>query len=317
MLLSCLTTAAWAAIGETPAQGASQAPKLGWGDAAELSVVVTHGNSETETFGFRNSLTWRSELSDLRLTMDAIHANSADDRFALLEPGLTFLPGEQPPAGSSTAVEPELELDVERYFVEGRYDRKISTHLTWVGGGRWERNEDAGILNRYIAFAGIGHTWRDDERLKFKSTSALSGTFRQEEEEDPEKENSFLGIRLGWQYVQKFGPVATIENNFSSDFSTKDAGDYTLDMTTSLAVNMGKHLALKTSLQWLFNKEPALEEVDLVARVELVDPDGVPGSGDEFFRTVTTGGIEIEFGETNIRKEDFDSIFRTSLVVNF
>jgi hypothetical protein len=80
---------------------------------------------------------------------------------------------------------------------------------------------------------------------------------------------------------------------------------------------LSKHLALKVSLQLLYEAEPALEEVDLVAFVTLIDPDGIPGNGDEFFQTVPSGGTEIVFGDTDIRKDELDSIFRTSLVINF
>jgi hypothetical protein len=81
---------------------------------------------------------------------------------------------------------------------------------------------------------------------------------------------------------------------------------------------MSKRVALKVSLQWLYSHEPALEDVDVVARIEIVDPDGIPGNGDEFFRTVTEGGAEIEFDdEAQIRKEELDQVFRTSLVITF
>ena len=59
-----------------PAAAQEPAPpekKLGWHDKAELALVVTAGNSETSTFGFRNLLsrTWtdaelKFEVSGLR-----------------------------------------------------------------------------------------------------------------------------------------------------------------------------------------------------------------------------------------------------------
>ena len=63
--------------------------------------------------------------------------------------------------------------------------------------------------------------------------------------------------------------------------------------------------------------EPALEDVDMVARIEVRDPDGIPGNGDEFFETVASGGGEITFGETRVRKEELDQVFKTTLVVSF
>jgi hypothetical protein len=67
----------------------------------------------------------------------------------------------------------------------------------------------------------------------------------------------------------------------------------------------------------MYEAEPALEDVDLIARVNLVDPDGTPGSGDEFFETVSTGGSEIVIGEESILEDELDTIFRTSLVITF
>ena len=59
-----------------------------------------------------------------------------------------------------------------------------------------------------------------------------------------------------------------------------------------MSIIISDHLSLKVSLQWLFEHDPALEDADVIARVNLVDPDGVPGSGDEFFETVESGGTE-------------------------
>lgn len=80
---------------------------------------------------------------------------------------------------------------------------------------------------------------------------------------------------------------------------------------------MSKHVSLKVSLQYLFNNEPALEDVDVIARVVLEDPDGTPGTGDEFFRTVTSGGSEIVLSEGQVHKEQLDTVFRTALVIDF
>ena len=39
--------------------------------------------------------------------------------------------------------------------------------------------------------------------------------------------------------------------------------------------------------------------------------------GEEFFQTVESGGAEIVIGEESIRKDELDTIFRTSLVIAF
>lgn len=213
----------------------------------------------------------------------------------------------------STPIEP----DVGKYFAEASVSRKIAEHFKWNTGTSWDRNDDAGILSRVIVFGGLGHDWWDTDDLKFTTDYGLSYTDREEETPDPLKDSHFFGARLGFDYRNRFGKVTVYDLDFTSNFSLKDSADYNLDMTNAIAVNMGNHLALKVSLQWQFSNEPALEDVDVIARVEVIDPDGVPGNGDEFFRTIDTGGAELGLGESETRKDELDTTFRTSLVIEF
>ena len=66
---------------------------VGWFNTTELSLVVTEGNSSTDTFALKNSLTRAWEKSRVRLLFDGMRANTSDDRFLLADPGQTFLPG--------------------------------------------------------------------------------------------------------------------------------------------------------------------------------------------------------------------------------
>lgn len=55
----------------------------------------------------------------------------------------------------------------------------------------------------------------------------------------------------------------------------------------------------------------------MIARVRVVDPDGIPGNGDEYFETIQSGGSEIKLGEDSLRKQELDTTFRTSLLISF
>ena len=288
-----------------------------WSNSTDLSIVLTKGNSTTSTLGFKNLLRREWKQAWIELKMDSVRSETADDRFVILVPGVEWLPGALPPPADTITIEPESEPDVERYFLEGRYGRKIAKSREWNVGGSWDRNEDAGILNRYIVFAGLGNAWKKKEKLELSVAYGFSFTDREEEKPDPEKDNRFAGIRLSWQFLAGMGKSAVYTHDFTSNMSLSDPSDYSLDMTNAVSVTLSDHLALKVSLQWLFASEPALEEVDLKAFVELIDPDGIPGSGDEFFRTMASGGAEIDLGDADIRKEHLDTTFRTSLVINF
>jgi hypothetical protein len=294
---------------------------VGWFNTTELSLAVTEGNSATKNFAFKNSLTRRWEKSRVKLVLDGLRADTTDDRFFLTDTGQTFLPGEtNPPLTFSTVVTPEQEVDAEKYFVEGRFTKELSGSRNWNAGGSWDRNEDAGILNRSIVFGGIGNRWKDGEKLDLETSYGLSFTNREEETPDPEKEQEFAGIRLTMDLDYRVLPSTTLSYDLTGNLNVEDRSDYSADTTGSLSVTMSKRLSLKFSTQLLYNSEPALEDLDVIAWLSLIDPDLTPGNGDEFFQTVppdSPDAFEIVFGEDRARKTELDTVFRTSLVINF
>lgn len=307
---------AWA---QTPANKGKEEPKLGWSDAADLSLVLAVGNSDAQTLGFSNRLrhVWRNARFELDLT--ATRAYTSDDRYYMLTPGQQFPVGATLGEPPTTLVTPEPELDVANYLASTRYERNMTRAYFWNVGLSWDSNKDAGIVHRYIGFAGIGHTWTDTTRRRFAINYGLSYTDRKEEHDDPEKESRFAGARLGWDYTERFGTTSTtFDSTLVSNVNFKDPSDYSINTTNSFSVSINTHLSLKVSLQLLFENTPALEtDLDVVAIVELLNPDGIPSSGDESFRTVESGGTKIVLGAAEARKEKLDTIFRTSFVMTF
>jgi hypothetical protein len=299
---------------------AEEGPKLGWGNTTDLSYVLTQGNSSTQTLGLDDRLTRRWKKAEFLMRFNAVKSDTADDRFRQIESGLTWPVGGNPPPGAtSTLVEPPMEPDVEKYWIEPSYSRKIRKKLFWTTGASWNRDVDAGLINRYVGYATVGNNWWDKDEAKFRSTYGLSYTDREEDIPDPTKDQTFAGARLSTYFLKMFGKNKTMTYENDWDFNTNISAfsDFSTNMLQSFAVKMTSHLSLKVSLQWQYNNEPALVDIDLVARVILIDPDGIPGSGDEFFETVDSGGAEIVLGEVGERKKQLDTIFRTSLSIKF
>ncbi len=294
-----------------------EARELGWANETEVSLVLTGGNSAARTFGFSNTLGHVWEASRFQVRVNGIRSDTADDRFLLVDPGIRFPVGGSPEAATTSLVKPDPKPDVENYLISGRYDKEIGESLFWNAGGSWDRNSDAGLRNRYITFGGLGHVWSDSESLRFSTIYAVSYTDREEETPDPERDSRFGGARLGWDYLNKFGGSTVYENDLTTNINLTDASDYSLKMLNAVGVSMNTHLSLRLSLQFLFENEPALDDVDIVARAEVVDPDGVPSSGDEFFETVAVGGAEFAVGQDMVRRDRLDTIFRTALVISF
>ena len=206
---------------------------------------------------------------------------------------------------------------MENYLISGRYDMEISRRFFWNAGASWDRNTDAGILSRHTAFGGVGNEWRNDEALRFATTYSASFTNRQEVTPEPGRDARFGGARLGWEYRQRLRDATVVEHELTANVNLTDAADYSLNTVGALSVGLSSRLSLRVSLQLLYENHPAPEDVAVIARARVVDPDGVAGTGDELFETVAEGGAAIHVGSDQVRKAPLDTIFRTALVIGF
>jgi hypothetical protein len=279
-----LALLAAAALSAAPALAADP-PKLGWSDTAELSYVQTAGNSETSTFGFRDTLLHRWDKALFAFKVGGIRSESTTvTREAI------GIPGDYYVQETSTSA-----VTAEAYFANAQYDRKISEHFAWNAGGGWDRNTFSGIQNRYQVFAGVGNVWVDKETAKFKTDYSATYTKREDVVVDPldtNRKDKFAGFRFAWDYMQKFGAATTFTNTLVLDDNLEETSDWRGDTVFAVGVAMSKNLALKVSLRFLYANQPAKEEVGLVP-------------GDEPGQTVF------------VPLDELDTIFTTSLVVNW
>ena len=146
------------------------APETGWANTTDLGLSATDGNSQTGALNVFNLLRWRSDRADFKMKLEALRKDSADDRFRQVDPGFSWEVGAAPPELTTVLVEPDPEPDVEKYYVEARYERSTSKKtalrrgaLSWHAGASWDRNLDAGLLGRWVFFSGVGNTWWDRE----------------------------------------------------------------------------------------------------------------------------------------------------------
>ena len=278
-------------IGPVLAQEAEEAEvELGMSNSTELSYVLTEGNSSTDALGFKNRFRYLWPKARYTFRVEATRTNTADDRIALVQTDL--------PEGYEI-IEYSKSPDVEKYLVENRYDRSITERFFWNAGLTWDRNLDAGIVSRWIGFAGVGNIWWDREDLRFNTSYGLSYTNREEEDVDPTKEDTFPGYRLNWDYLNMWGKNTTFENYWTFNGNFLDSTDWNSDMTSSISVGINSRLALRVSLQWLYNNRPALQDLDLF----LLSPDG--------------DLIQVPDEQVQEPKKELDTIFNTSLVINF
>lgn len=226
--------------------------KLGWSDIGELSFVQTSGNTSTSTLGFKNTLLHLWERSALTFNSGAVRASTKALDVAA-----------EGTADSFRTIDGDRQTTAEIYYYNGRYDRKITDRFLWYAGAGWDRNKGAGVKNRYVGEAGVGNIWFDAPTFKFQTSYALTYTHQKDYIESSDADESFAGVRLSYELMKKLGEPTTFTSRLVVDDNVSRTQDYRADMTNSIAVSMSQHLALKVSLQWLYDHEPAVKEIPL------------------------------------------------------
>lgn len=248
---------------------------LGWADQAEFTFVMSGGNASASTFGLKNVLTRTWENALFNLSAGGIRTSS------------TLKTGEA--SGSQNSFTPVKNTDTtaESYYVRGRYDRSISDAAFVFGGGGWDRNTFAGIDSRFSFVSGAGRTWFEEETRHFKTDIGLTYTLQ---ENVVGGSDNFVGLRGTWDYYNTLTETTDFGSALIIDENLNTTDDLRADFTNWISVAMSDQMALKASLQLLFDNLPSLEEFTLLS-----DPN-----------TVVTQSLE-----------KLDSVFTVALVVNF
>ena len=263
--------------------------ELGWKDTAELSLVATSGNSESETFGFSNTLLHLWDNAEFQFLATGLKAESTSfDRYAVGVDPMNF----------TTFEDSTTNETAENYLLSASYSREITESFSWLAGAGWDRNRFAGIDNRITVFGGVRNVWRDDDKVKFRTNYLLTYTDQEDVVPNPALEDSFLGAQVGWDYLHAFNDSTTYENIWVVDLNFDESDDWRSKMVNAVSVAMSKRMALRVSVTWFYDNLPALQTVTLFDQ----DP-ALPGA-------VAIGTVPFELDETDI-------LVTTSLVVDF
>jgi hypothetical protein len=281
-LISALATSPSARAQEAPAVSVS--PPLGWSATADFSLVSATGNADAQTLGFKGALKDQFDGATLFFETGALDAESTSrTRFATRNPD-----------GSVTlGTLDETKQTAEAYFFRGRYDRVLGNGWGWFAGAGWERNEFAGLSNRYTGMGGVSKVWFERPDAHFKTDAALAWIQEGLVAEPPGIDDRYLALALGWDYLRKLGAATTFTSRLQLLPNLQETDDFRVDTTNAVAVAMSERLALKVSWQLLWDNQPAFVSVPVTAQ-------GVP-----------TG--DVAFAEL----DDLDSLATVALVVNF
>jgi putative salt-induced outer membrane protein YdiY len=221
-----------------------------WAATAEISYVVTGGNTSTSAFSFgtafsrkwaKDTLLFKSYIMKSNATTTTRTAMGTETDFEISEDSIT-------------------RKVSENYMFAGQYDRNISKRLLGQAGLSWDRNRFAGIDDRIMATLGLGYAWVNKPRTQVKTSASMTYTVRQYVGLDWE---SFGGWRFSVAAEQKISERSSLLSVFVFDENLKDSPDWRFDWANSVSASISKGLALKVSLRTLYTHQPALQGIPL------------------------------------------------------
>lgn len=255
------------------AQEEEEAPPRPWTNSADLALVFTTGNSSISTISVSDKFIYNWSRSRITLDGSALKTRTEERELGNV--------------GGEIQVDKRSRTTAEEYAASARYRYRFYEGLFAFSSAGWQRNELAGIENRYTVAAGLGYQIIDDERTKLSAELGADWT-----REDPVAldADDFAGGQVRTTVQRQITDVATLDSEIELLENFEDTDDLRVNWLTALTASLSKVFAVKLSYLIRFDNQPV---------TELVPPE-TPGDPDATFT----------FDETDTR-------FAASLVVNF
>ncbi|MDZ7779293.1 MAG: DUF481 domain-containing protein [Gemmatimonadota bacterium] len=252
-------TVAFALLSAPVVVGAQDSEGFTWNTTTEVSYVSTSGNASSRTLGVKGSLEGEHAPHEVQFAVGGVRASSdvtsrravgTEDDFTVVETVRS-------------------ETTAESYHARTRYDREFGRGFGFAGAG-WERNTFAGVQNRFQIVGGLGRTFVRSETARFSLDAGLTYTIQKDVDPTPGSDDGFSGWRLSVDAMKSVSETSELSTELVVNNSFKDVEDVRADWLSSLSVSINSALALKSSLQLLWDNVPAR------VGVPLETPDGEP-----------------------------------------
>ena len=280
-MIAVLSLSGWPAAAEDPVE-----KKVGWFDTAELGFVATSGNSNSTTLGFKNETKRVWDDAEFGVEVGSVYSRSRpSERFGVGAPG----------EGNFSVENAPRETDSNRLYGKAGYGRELNPFLFWNVAGDAERNQPAGIDYRYTMGAGLGNNWVRSDRVKFRT--AYNITYTNESFTNGDSQD-FPGFRLAYNYENKLTPTTQFQSELVFDDSFDDLEDHRTDWYNAVSVSMTEQIGLKAGFRVLYRNIPPFEDIKI-------------------YDSNPYDGPATQVGTESVAKEELDTNFTTSLVLNF
>lgn len=279
----------------------------GWYTSADLSAVVSNGNSDT----FNVGATLNVRRMWLRTSWTTIASFTRND---VRDPQILGIIN-----GTTAQVEKgDYITKSEKIFGNTNFERRVTERFFWNIGATGERDVFAGLNSRFTGVAGVGMLWQSTNGDGFIRTG-IAGTYTSQDEvvDDPDTENQFFGLRGTIDGEKRFGDQKqhVFASNLIVDENLQQTDDLRANWQNSLAAAISQKLQLKVGLTLAYDNAPALVDVPAVVRVAngfFRDAEAA-----DIARVIPTGDVRIVEGKLTTPAEKLDLTFTVSFVINF
>ena len=255
---------------------------------AELTAVWASGNSDASTFGAAANVRAAWPRSELKFEAGGLRTEST----------LTTRRAVGSAEDFDLTETTDRERTAENYYARARFDRKISEAFLVFSGVDWLRNTFSGIDSRFLIAAGAGNTIADNERFRLKTDYGVTYTFQNDVVTNPFTSSSFPGIRAAYDLWHRVSETTELLSTLVGDLNLDNTDDVRFKFTVALPVAISSRLALKPSIQLLWQNDPSLTEVPLFAALDPIPP-----------------GTEVPTGTVLVPLQKLDSFFTLAVVV--
>lgn len=224
---------------QAPPAAQPAAPPPLWERKAEVSLVATGGNTDTQTVGLGGSLVWRPTPWTTEAKVAFVRSEADDVKTA------------------------------ESFTADFRQARALSARLEAFGRFGFLSNEFAGINARSTIDGGVGykviettvHTLRVDAGLGYSHEDRLEGP-----------DLSFPAMNFGAGYKWQISPTADITEAPLFTASLEDTGDWRFGNSLSLTAVIAGVFSLKATheLKHANAPVPGFEKSDTLLSIALV-----------------------------------------------
>ncbi len=233
----------------------------GWQGQAQIGYATTAGNSETETLSLRVRVGVESEIGRIGIEAGGLQTTSTSvRRFA-----------ERSEVGELVLVEePTTSLSAERYWARFHFRHLFGPWRTfWFGRVEWDRNEPAGIRNRFTGLAGLGNDWIHRDSMRFWTEYGWTFNRERRRVEGLPRATNYPGLRFEWEYWWEFSGrteyrTTQYTNHLRIDQNLDDRADVRAVMEQELEIGISERLSVVLRLEHYYDDDPAFRAVPVL-----------------------------------------------------